>query len=93
MKKTLLITHIDWDLEGMKIEDCGLPTAVLVVNAPDNWTDEGYRDDMLGCELADVYGFNHYGFEVCDIRPDSKQNGRMVWDQHKNLAIMQAPEY
>jgi len=90
--KTLLITQIDWDTEGMKaVEDCNLPLTVLVVNAPDDWEREDYKDDILGSELSEVYGFCHYGFEVVEISPDVR-GGRTVWDQHKHLAIMDAPE-
>jgi len=89
--KTLLITKIDWDTEGMKaVEDCNLPLAVLVVNAPNCWDTEEYKDGVLSEELSEVYGFCHYGFEVVDIFPDVR-GGRTVWDQYKHLAFMDAP--
>jgi hypothetical protein len=94
MAKTLLITNIDWDTEGMKaVEDCNLPLAVLVVNAPDNWDNDEYKneDGGLGDILSETYGFCHYGYEVVEISPDVP-GGRTIWTQHKHLAIMQAPE-
>lgn len=86
-----LLLKPDWDTDGMKpVEDCNLPLHVLVVDAPEEWDDENYRDS-LSDELSEVYGFCHYGYDIVNLSPDNRQ-GRTVWDQWPHLAIMGSPE-
>lgn len=85
----LLITDIQWDCDGMKpVEDCGLPTTVLVLNAPDTFTNDDEEGEELGTHLSDVYGFLFDGYKVQPVDAD-KPGSRVEWGPH--LAVMNWP--
>lgn len=59
----LVITHIHWDTEGQDIDDCLLPRSVFLTNAPEDWDQEVYKDE-IGELLSDVFGFLHDGYVI-----------------------------
>lgn len=72
----LLVTNIQWDTDGMGVEECCLPTSVLVLDIdPDEIVDVELADESMGLTLdeeieellsttlSDAFGFCHGGYQ------------------------------
>jgi hypothetical protein len=57
----LLVTDIEWDTDGMPLDECCLPVNVIVLDVPDDIDDE-YIDNEVSELLSDAFGFCHQGF-------------------------------
>ena len=57
----LLLTDIQWDTEGESLDDCALPSTVLVLDV--NNPDEEYINNDISEALSDSFGFCHNGFQ------------------------------
>lgn len=82
----LLAKNIEWDTDGMNPETLGLPSHILVLDAPNA---EAEYLCLVMDEISEVYGFCHNGFEVEIIEPDVR-GCKHKWNL-ANTAIMQAP--
>ena len=63
----LLLTDIQWDTDGESIEDCGLPSNVIVFGLTvDSFLQDGELTDdaseAVSTGLSDAWGFCHQGF-------------------------------
>jgi len=54
-----LLTEVQWDLEGQPIEDCNLPTTILVLDVPPI----GDPEENIAEVITEAFGFRHYGFK------------------------------
>lgn len=89
MAMTLLITEIQWDTEGHPLEECQLPTTVLVVECFDPTTPE-FVQEIIGETLQEAFGFIHHGFKyerLADVQPTHTGGGIFP----PRLAVMQCP--
>lgn len=78
----LLLTDIQWDDEGMGLEECRLPSSVLVINIPPIVAGFGkvvtaIDEPEIGEQLAEAFGFLHNGFkfEVFNQRHNTHNAG------------------
>lgn len=58
----LLVTNIQWDTDGESLEECRLPSAVLIVNFRIHSHFENDDEERVGDLLSEAYGFCHNGF-------------------------------
>ena len=65
MKKKILVTDINWDVDEGDIEELGLPNEVMIDNPSRGMISDvesgGYCDDVAEC-LSDEYGWCVCGF-------------------------------
>ena len=59
-----LLTEIAWDLEGQPLEDCNLPTTILVLDVPPLPMSSEIYQEVLGEVITEAFGFRHYGFKL-----------------------------
>jgi len=89
----MLLTAIEWDCDGMKpVADCNLPLSVLAVNVPTEM-DEDERTEYLGELLAEVYGFQHYGFVQAPINLDGVRCEDIDAGETRKMAFRQATQW
>ena len=59
----VLISAIEWDDEGMGLEECCLPSQVVVLDVPEEEdSDPEEVEENLSELLSDAFGFCHKGF-------------------------------
>ena len=63
----LLITNIDWDTDGHPIEECNLPSTVVMLYAPGepDITEDSVSLDVeeaISTTLTEAFGFCHKGY-------------------------------
>lgn len=76
----LLITNIQWDTEGESLEECRLPSTVIMLDAPEQALrsqDVNDMEEAISTTLSDAYGFCHGGFkwEVLNDAHDTHAGG------------------
>lgn len=87
---TLLVSSIEWDCDGHDpVKDCGLPTTIIVTDAPDSWEADNESDDALSSAISDVYGFCHNGYNVEAVTPDVAGKTSVI---STYLGIMEWPD-
>jgi hypothetical protein len=59
-----LLVDVEWDDEGQGLEECCLPTNVVVLDVPDD-VDPREMEDTVSELLSDAFGFCHKGFSYC----------------------------
>jgi hypothetical protein len=63
----LLLTNIQWDTDGENMEECNLPSNVLVLGlTPECFEEDGELTfeavEIISTKLSDDFGFCHHGF-------------------------------
>ena len=87
----LLVTEIEWDTEGESNEECCLPSAVIVLDAPSSYGQD-YIENDISEQLSDAFGFCHYGFQCHPLTDSQDTHGGGGYFPDR-LAVMRAPEY
>ena len=64
-----LITEIEWDSEGETLEECQLPSNVLMLNVAEPTADEDLENN-IGIALCVKFGFNVYSFKFSLLTKD-----------------------
>lgn len=64
----ILLTNIQWDTEGVSVEECNLPSSVLVIEVPAPPDDE-FVEETIGDALTEAFGFCHDGFSWEQLSP------------------------
>jgi|PlaIllAssembly_1097288.scaffolds.fasta_scaffold123289_3 hypothetical protein len=87
----LLISNIQWDDEGMGLEECALPTVVVMLDVPDE-VDQVELEDNISETLSDSFGFCHNGFTWERLNPahDTHAGGGYF---PQRLGLMRWPEH
>lgn len=66
--KNVLVTDIEWDDEGMGLEECMLPSNVVMLEVPDNASGEEI-EETASEQLSEAFGFCHKGFNWQVLSP------------------------
>ena len=64
----VLLTNILWDTEGESVEECNLPSSVLVIDVLTPPVDE-FVEETIGETLSEAFGFTHDGFRWEQLSP------------------------
>lgn len=59
----LLVTRIEWDTDGVSVEECALPETVIVFDAPDTIGNLLEYEEAISQSLSEAFGFCHNGFQ------------------------------
>jgi len=91
----LLLLTVDWDTDGESLDDCGLPSKVLVPDFPESChlganLIKFEAEEALGDHLSDQFGFCHNGWSI-EVLNVQNHTG-YVAEVDKRIGIMFCPE-
>jgi len=74
--KSIHVFDIEWDDEGMGLEECNLPSAVVMIDVP-NDVDTEELEDTISNQLSESFGFCHksYNWQVLTPAQDTHAGG------------------
>lgn len=81
----VLVTNIQWDTDGMPVDECELPTTVLFLDVPCGSDLEGDVDDRISCLLSDAFGFCHNGYHAADLRIPQLNDRHLTFNERVGL--------